>query len=528
MAKRTPITGNLLDRAIEAISPRWAFNRMRDRAMMSMAGGYIGGSMTRPALTNYRPGAGDPNEELSWDLPVLRARSRDLSRNAPIATGAINTQVTNVVGTGLSLQSRIQYKILGLTEEQAEDWQENAGYRFNCWFESTECDITGAQNGYGLQELAFRSMMESGDLLAPIVNAPNNRTCPIALQLVEADRIMNPGNKPNSANLIEGVVLDGNGRATGYYVSKTHPGALLRRGAQEFTLVPAYTPSGRRAALHLFERKRPGQHRGVPYLAPIIEPLKQLDRYTEAELAAAVTNAVHAFFIKMDPDAFHELFDESGAKKYVSAASKWDGSLPQADLGHPGKVINLLPGEEVIQPDQSRPNDNFDPFVIAILTQIGASLELPREVLMKVFNSSYSAARAALLDAWRVFRKRRAFLATYFCQPIYEAFLDEEVAAGRIVAPGYFSDPYIRAAWCGAVWVGDGMGAIDPYKEIQAAKMRIEEEVSTRDAESIAYDGVPWETKHRQRVKEEGMRRKAGLASSPMPPDPPVVAEGDA
>ena len=37
------------------------------------------------------------------DLPALRERSRDLIRNAPLATGAINTVVvTNVVGTGQS------------------------------------------------------------------------------------------------------------------------------------------------------------------------------------------------------------------------------------------------------------------------------------------------------------------------------------------------------------------------------------------------------------------------------------------
>lgn len=530
MAKRAPIQKNIIDRAIEAISPSWGMQRAHARTMLALSGGFIGGSKSRPALVNYNPAAGDPDDELTWDLPTLRARSRDLYKNTPVATGAINTNVTNVIGTGLSFKSRINAKVLSLTPEQAKEWQANTEYRFNVWYESTECDITRTQNGYGLQELVYRSMLESGDVFVPIVTAPKNKTCKIALQIIEADRVMNPSNKKNTDKLIDGVELDEYGAPYQYHICKTHPGAIFRRTNLEFTAMRAFTDSGRLAVQHIFERKRPGQHRGYPYLAPIIEPLKQLGRYTEAELTAAVVNAVHAFFIKMDAEAFSTLFEGDSSKDYIKGASKWDGSLPQADIGGSGKVINLLPGEDVVKPDQSRPNVNFDPFVVAILKQIGTALELPFEVLMKVFNSSYSAARAALLDAWRVFRRRRAFIATYHCQPTVEAFLDEEVANGRIIAPGYFADPYIRAAWLGAVWVGDGMGAIDPYKEIQAAKMRIEEDVSTRDAESIAYDGVPWDIKVQQRIEEEKVRNNGGLIQEKKPapaPTAPPPAEDD-
>jgi lambda family phage portal protein len=523
MARRVSSPKNLLDRAIEAISPRWGMDRAHARTMLALSSTFIGGSRSRPSMVNYNPLAGDPDDELTWDLPTLRARSRDLYKNAPVATGAINTNVTNVIGTGLSLQSRIKAKVLGLTPEQAAAWQDNTEYRFNVWYESTECDITRTQDGYGLQELVYRSMLESGDVFVPIVTARNNKTSKLALQVIEADRVMNPNNQQNTATLVDGIALDEYGAPKAYHVCKTHPGKIFRGGSLEFTEMPAYTPSGRLAVQHLFERKRPGQHRGYPYLAPIIEPLKQLDRYTEAELTAAVVNAVHAFFIKMDAEAFGSLFGDEGGKEYIKGASKWDGSLPEADIGNAGKVINLLPGEDVVKPDESRPNINFDPFVSAILKQIGTALELPFEVLMKLFSNSYTAARAAILDAWRVFRRRRAFIATYHCQPTYEAFLDEEVANGNIIAPGYFVDPYLRAAWLGSVWVGDGMGAIDPYKEIQAAKMRIEEDVSTRDAESIAYDGVPWDIKVQQRIKEESVRKNGGLIQEQKPAPAPTV-----
>jgi lambda family phage portal protein len=533
MARKPIVNKNVLDRAIEVVFPTWGLKRAHSRAILAVSGqgGYTGASRSRPNLKNFNPPANDAESDISLGLEALRARSRDLSRNAPVAGGAINTRVTHEVGTGLSMHPCIDQEFLGLSDEATAEVQAALKREFNSWFESTECDITRAQNGYGLQDLVRRSMLESGDVLCPMVYAERNTIYKLAVQVIEADRILNPDKQKNNDKLVDGVVLDENGVATDYWVSSTHPGAA-RKGKQTFKKLPAYSESGRRVVLHLFEKRRPGQHRGVPYLASVIEPLKSIDRWSEAELTAAVTNAVHAMFIRMDPKAFGELFADGSKEIYLERSLKWDGSLPEMDLGSSGKVINLLPGEEPVSPGITRPNPNFDPFFMAMITQISMALEIPRDVLLKLYNNSYTAARASMLDAWRVFRKGRDFLATYFCQPIYEMWLDEAVASGRINAPGYFSDPRIRHAYSRARWQGDGPGAIDPVKEIQAAKMRIEEEISTRDSESMAFDGVPWEIKNKQRVKEQRMRRDGGLmeekqASADHPPQDQDDEESD-
>jgi lambda family phage portal protein len=286
--------------------------------------------------------------------------------------------------------------------------------------------------------------------------------------------------------------------------------------------VPAFgETSRRRNVLHLIDRRRPGQTRGVPYLAPVIEPLKQLARYSEAEISAAVISAAFAVFVKMDAEAFQQLFDESSGKTYLKSAMGWDGRVPTADMEAHSKAVNLLPGEDIVSPDLKRPNTAFDPFVQAVLRQIGVGLELPFEVLVKHFTASYSAARAALLDAWRFFRGRRDWLATVFCQPLYELWLEEAVASGRVRAPGFFADPAWRRAWSGAVWIGDGPGSIDPLKEADAAEKRIQLGTSTIAAESILHDGIDWTTKHRQRVREETARRNDGLSAAPAAPPAP-------
>jgi hypothetical protein len=177
----------------------------------------------------------------------------------------------------------------------------------------------------------------------------------------------------------------------------------------------------------------------------------------------------------------------------------------------PGAVVDLGPGEEIQIADPKRPNANFDPFVLAVLRQIGVALEVPFEVLVKHFNSSYSAARASLLEAWRFFRGRRAWLASSFCQPIYETFMDEAVAAGRLQAPGYFADPAIRRAYTRAAWIGDSPGQINPKDEADAAKLRLDIGVSDLATETPAMTGLDWMTTHRQQVKERRMRLEAGL-----------------
>lgn len=106
-------------------------------------------------------------------------------------------------------------------------------------------------------------------------------------------------------------------------------------------------------------------------------------------------------------------------------------------------MIGLAPGEKVSSVDPGRPNAAFDPFVMAILRQIGVALEIPFELLVKHFTASYSAARAALLEAWKFFYTQRKWLADNFCQPVYEAWLTEAVLSGRVSAPGFFDDPLV-------------------------------------------------------------------------------------
>jgi capsid protein len=87
-----------------------------------------------------------------------------------------------------------------------------------------------------------------------------------------------------------------------YHIKNSHPlscNFTASGTAQEWTRIEAFgKKTGRRNVIHVMNRERIGQRRGVPFLSPVIEALKQLGRYTDAELVAAVVNGMFAVFIE--------------------------------------------------------------------------------------------------------------------------------------------------------------------------------------------------------------------------------------
>lgn len=517
------VSPNLIDRVVGYFDPIRGMKRLRARAGLSVlsgrgGGGYDAGKSSSKALQRYNPQSRSASSDIHPGLEKMRARSRDQARNNPLAAGAVNTAVTSTVGSGLACQPAIDQEVLGLEDEEADAWEREAQRIWSAWADTPECDIESELTFGEQQSLVFRSILESGDILRlrrflwdDAQGRPRRgHTFGTKIQLVEADRVSNPHYQWDTPRIQGGVEVDGDGRTVAYHVLTTHPGDHFSfRAANDWRRVPARSPrTGQRVASLLFDKTRVGQRRGVPYLAPVIESLKQLDRYSEAELMAAVVSAMFTVFVK------HEGGLDASPINGITGAEEEDKETPDSDgdtfLGN-GAVVDLAPDEDVEIANPGRPNAVFDPFVLSILRQVGVALELPFEVLTKHFQSSYSASRGALLEAWKFYRTRRRRLVTWLCQPCYEDVISEAVARGIIEAPGFFDDPIVRRAWLGTVWTGDAMPQIDPLKEVNAAEKRIDIGVSTIDRESREITGTSFLENHRQRRKEARMREEDGL-----------------
>lgn len=497
---------NLLDKAIGVFSPEKALKREHARKKLQILNsGYShhGASSSKKSLLGWISTGGSSEEDITKNLPLLRQRSRDLFMGSPLATGALKTIRTNVVGPGLRLNASIDYEHLGLTSDEADAWEKHAEREFRMWADSTNCDA-GRRMTFGqLQSLTLLSALASGDVFATLpLRARAGSVYELCIALIESDRVSNPQPMPAGKDISGGIEVDKFGEAVRAYIERGHPLAA-GMGQRKWDPVEFYgKTTGRRNLLHISQDwERPGQRRGAPLLSPVIETLKQLTRYTDAELMASVVSGMFTVFVKSstpenplgDPIPFDQQVDHSDPNSL--------------ELGN-GAIIGLGDNEDITIANPARQNTAFDMFVTAVCRQIGVALEIPFELLMKHFTASYSASRAALLEAWKMFRMRRVWLVQTFCQPIYEEWLAEAVAKGRIHAPGFFDDPLIRAAWCGAEWYGPSQGHLNPLQEATAAKVRIEQEISTREREAAEFSGQSWEDIHPVRAREEAARRR--------------------
>lgn len=515
---------NVIDRAIAAIDPARGVQRLQDRArfaaMSAMADG--GGGRKRDRDGWNQRWSHRPSDAASDTLPVLpdqRGKSRDLVRTHPIAASAIGTNVNRAVGTGLALSAQPQRHVLGWTEEQAAEWKRTVQAEFSLWADSSECDIRAAGNFYDQQELVLRSMLESGDSFTLLPDGKRTPAMPYALrlQVLEADRIGNPGAAGDTVAIAGGIRFGEGGRADEYHVYNRHPGSLLpgSSGSYAGQWYRRVGDSGRRVMLHHIKALRPEQPRGVPYLAPVMQLFKDLGTYTDAEIKAAVVSAFLTVFIETPTG--------SGPAPVFGLGPDGNAGGPNKDeiaMG-PGSVLGLAAGEKANVANPGRPNPAFGPFIDVVIGQLGAGLLIGSEMLMKRYNTSYVAARAAFLDAWKHLLGMRTVVVRTFCQPVYETWLAEAVSIGRIAAPGFFADPLVRWAYSRASWSGDSQGSINPKDEVAAYVAAVDARLLSRERaewELFGTDfGETYDTKkaEQDRLKKDDMlpAPKAGAAA---------------
>lgn len=507
------------------IAPGFALKRAVNRKNLEILNsGYSesGASRVKKSMLGWLFSSQDADNDIVRHAEILRQRSRSLYMNAPIANGALKTIKSNVVGWGLRLNSQIDYETLKISRERAQEIERQIQKEFALWANKKEsCDAAAACNFYEMQSLALLSVLMSGDcfIALPVIKRKSS-IYDLKLNIIEADRVYDPTPKPPQKNIFGGVELDSNGAPAAYYIyNKAKQTATVNTADSKtnWLRVEVFGPkTGRRNVLHLYELERPGQRRGVPILSPVIEMIKQLTRYSEAEIAAAIVSSYFSVFIKTDTPK--DLFN--GA---IPDETKVDKRDPHSYEMGPGNVIGLEPNQSIDVASPARTNNSFDPFVTSCLRQIGTALEIPYEMLVKHFTASYSASRAALEQGWQVFKTRRVWLVNNFCRPVYEEWLSEAVLKGRVNLPGFFDDPIIRNAYLGADFFGSAPPQLDPLKEVNAAAKRVQEGFSTRAQEANQLSGSDFETIVNERVNEEISMNKVRIESNKTNLDNPAL-----
>lgn len=540
------------DRCLETFAPEKAARNQYARQMMSLSndffssgGGFDAADRSSREMGSWIPFGSDADTSMLGHDDMV-SRSRDAVRNQPLAGGIVNTTVMNAVGVGLTFQSRIDRDLLKMSNEEADAWQTHTERRFRLWAESKDCDLERTLNFNGHTQLALRCRIVNGEAitLLPLVDLPGLSN-PVRIQAIESDRLANPAGTPDRKGLVRGIQKDQYGAPEIYHILRSHPGNLAYADAEKLVTdpYPAFNPNtGLRNVLHYYRPERPGQSRGFPMLAPILEPLKDIARMSKAELKRAVVAGLFTAFITDNGQPLANMPFAPGGASYPGGMTVAPGAGDKSGesasttgnirLGY-GAVVALGKNQKVELADPKLPNPNFDPFFLANVRQIGLQIGIPYEVLIKHYTASYSAARAAMEDAWKFFFFIRAELIIDHCDPILAVWMAQEVAQGTIYAPGFFADPMIRAAYLGREWIGPSKPIINPVDEAEGAERRSALGITTLSQETAAMNGGDWDTNMKRAAKEREMLREAGMGpvnkmgdTKPQPnPDKPETPE---
>ena len=470
-----------------------------------------GASQSKQTLKAWQPKHYDAVADIDYNLTTLRARAADLAMNSPLGAAAIQTQVTGVINEGLTVFPKLDYEALGMSSSEAREWSRRVKSEFELWSENVSCDFTRRNTFKELQRIAYSSALMDGDSFCLLKRGREiNNPYSLKLQLIEAARVSNPQGERNiivAGNIVEsqiegggrivnGIETDRNGIIRAVWISNriyNQPNTSLSSLKWQRVKVRGER-SGVNNVLHICNDKRIGQNRGEPYLAPVIETLKNLSRYAEAELVSGIIKSYFSLF-------FTQLGSENNFTLNQILPDELD--LTEYKLG--AGTLNALPRGVDVKAIDSAGTTSFEVYTNYFSKVTGAALGIPAEVLTKEFNSSYSASKAALLQAENEFRQRKYAFITDFCQPIYETFLAEAVGLGRIIAPGFFDDAQKRKKYSAADWHNETSHFLDVEKEVRAAEKRIELGLSTHAKEAAELSGTDYLDNLRQLAEENAV-----------------------
>lgn len=369
--------------------------------------------------------------------------------------------------------------------------------------------------------------LTNGDAFATLTLKPRpQQPYDLRVRLIEADRVCSPNYRDRMTrgtvlgrdveSIVQGVETDEDGEIIAYWIANKHPRSYTTLKPQDWKRVEVYgKKTGMKNILHIMQRERAGQRRGVPILAPVLETLKQLERYAEAETTAALLGAIFTVFVKKgsitDEGPFGQMMREELLNRVTGGGERDPNDL---ELGA-GLIMDLEMGESVDTVETQHPHSGYDTFMMARMKQASSALEIPVNVLYKHFDVNFSCARGALNEFWRTCGMMRDWFSEDFCQPIYEMWFTEAVARGRIDAPGYFDDPAVRKAYTDCKWNGPARTAMNPSQEVEAAMKRVEAGFSTAAEETAQLTGGDYNRNIRQRLLEAQRKREVTEASAP-------------
>ncbi len=498
----------LLDRAIAKVSPGVAVKRYAAKVQFSALAGIARESGSdKGTMKNWIP------QWLNFwsegrNRSKSQGRARDLVANDPHAASVVDSMSINSVGTGLQPQSQPNADVLGWSKEKVEQFQAEAEWIWQLW--TRESDVRGKLPFWGLQLSCMQSLLTNGEyLVLPVMKQESGRNFSLALQQLDPVRMSTPADKEQDANVRDGVEMDGNGKPIAYWLSNpslneykvVSPGTYSA-DSNSYARIQA-SLGHRPGLLHSFIQKEPEQVRGVSVLSPAMKFFKDLSDYLDYELVGSIVASSIPVFIE----------SQNPAEAYgnIRNPNNEDDETTYHQEVQPGQFMYGNIGEKPHVLKNDRPGNTFESFVERVLRAVGASVGMPYEVVAKDFSkTNYSSARAALLEAYRVFQVYQKWLVDNLTQPVWEMVMEEAFLRGmfKTLQDMPVKDFYdYFPALTKARWIPPKRGHVDPLKEMNAQIKGLENNINTL-SDIAAENGTDWRSLLEQRYKELNYQKR--------------------
>ena len=420
---------------------------------------------------------------------TMQRRAADLAENDWAAESILSSITQNAVGVGLKPRAQIPFEELGISREQALEIGRRMEWLWWKW--STHADVRGQLSFEQLQFLGLRTMLIYGEMLHIPVMLPEGErsrrglSFSLSIQDVTPTRLRTPSYMETDDAVKDGIRMNAWGRPVAYYIASPESMGKAHLpdgdGTASYSTIPAMR-AGRPGIFHLFIHKDSEQIRGRSILANSIGLFRTLNDAINYELIAQNMAAEFPVFIEKDNsmNIMGQLPQEVEQGEDGNYYTDLRG--PQIMYGNAGEKPQVLTNE--------RPSANFQSFVKLVQKAMSASVGGSYIAMMKDFEgANYSVARAAMNEAWRLYRWYREFFSVSYCQPIWEAVMEEAWLRDYFTLPAGAPDFYeAKDLWTACAWNGPARGYMDPTKEIQAEILAIDNHLKTRH-QSMAESG---------------------------------------
>lgn len=475
-----------------------------------------------PLMARWNPALRDANDDVRQSWNVATARAVDTIQNSGWIAGGIQSAVGKTMGAGLRLVAKPDttvVKFQGLKAEDgsdidAEGWARFVERRWEQWsMNPLECDALARSTIPQLTKAAFKSWFATGEITATL---PFHRD---RLALTGTKVLLLPPHKLSQKTdtirrIVQGVQMDERGRPYAYLFRRKN-----QYGGDEDMPILARDAANRPQVIHVYEGQ-PGQVRGITPMVPALKVVRQHDQLADATLTAALIQTIFAATIESDAptaDLMNALVteDQQGVggnlDSFLAARMGWHQSTT-IDLSEQNKIAHLFPGEELKFNRSEHPNSNYETMTKILLREIAKCLGITVEQLTGDYvGVTYTGVRMGESDNWQTTLDRRQNILVPFVQPIYEAWLEEEIESGRVRFPGGLAGFLEhRPAAARAEWRGPPKPQADDLKSAKAHESY--RAMGVVSDSMIADDlGVRIEDVYEARKREAAMRLKFGL-----------------